>query len=194
MRFENVNARTLSFSLAFLISACAANLACAQAAEPTIRTFGFWVHNAQEVPDFTSESSHSVITFPFNRGGEQQTLQQWIGGQLTDFPSDEHDFDSSSHWVSRPAHHATSQKEADHGIYFWLKTEEAPEPPPVGAHTLTGTDGLIIDAKVLYISECKGGDAPAHCYYGDASAGNHWLGTNPNRGNAFVVVTAIFSK
>ena len=161
----------------------------AQKPEPVIRTFGFLVSNGEDIPDFTSEASKAVTALPLVVDGGST----WFP-PLTDYPSPDHDFEGSE-WVSHPAHHAGAGGQQRSGVFFWLLTETTPEPPQVGAHTFTGPDGLILESQVLYLKPCTGADEGHRCHYGDANAGKYVLsGTYNGNANAFVVVTALFSR
>jgi hypothetical protein len=142
---------------------------------PCIRTFAYWVTGAMgEVPDFLSQDSKVVIALPSARNdvGIGQTIR-FVDGAVFQF---------------HPAHHVQKKGgETAAGFLLWLDTPDCPQPPPPGAHTFTGPDGLILSQDVVRINKCSNGS----CSNDTDLDGLYHI---DEFGEAFVVVTALFSK
>jgi hypothetical protein len=147
---------------------------------PTLRTFGFYATGQQQGPDFTSDDSRLVTVMPDALGG---------AGYVIEFSSvDENPtWLRGTRWETHPAHHASQGGETISGVYFWMLDPDTAATPPVGAHTFTGPDGLILEQFSFRIALHNGdGD------YGD---GNKWhVVTGNGQGTPFVVVMAVFSR
>lgn len=133
-------------------------------------------------PDFTSDDSKVVTALP-------DAASPAAGETLHFSTTEDHpEWLRGTHWISAPAHHATKPDNDFAGVFFWLSTDECPVPPPIGAHTLTGPDGLILEQQSYRIARCNG-----DCNYGDGDDISRVV-TGEGLGTAFVVVTALFSK
>jgi hypothetical protein len=153
----------------------------AAAQQSVVRTFGFYATGGQVGPDFTSEESKVVTALP--------DLASSNTGELLRFSSCDcnPEWLRGTTWVLVPAHHATKHNDAPGGAFFWLVDDDTPELPPVGANTVTGPDGMIIDQISYRIARCAG-----DCDWEDD---DEWrVVTEEGLGAAFVVVTAWFSR
>lgn len=155
-----------------------------QAQGPTIRTFGYYATGSTVGPDFTSDNSKVVTALPNLASPDTgQTIEfadsdvnpEWLRGSL---------------WVVVPAHHAVKANNAPAGVFLWRVDELTPDLPPVGANTVTGPNGMIIDQTSVRIRPCEGG---TDCGFGVGS--DKWRVTAAaGDGAAFVIVTAVFSR
>lgn len=84
-------------------------------------------------------------------------------------------------WHYQQASHLTLGHESLSGTFLWLATDEAPEPPPSGAMTMTGP-GTVQDVFFIRLCDC-----------GPLNAGKYVVDEfTPD--DIFVVVTATFSR
>jgi hypothetical protein len=148
------------------------------AAEPkgVLRTF--IVLELTEGVDFLHEDPVMVKA---KKGPSAPVLLEFVDEndpELSDF-----DFDETL-WVAGPAMYITKgQGLTQLGPFFWLLTEETPEPPPVGSLTLTGPEALLVQETVTY-EVCSG----------DPDCDGKYALTNAPTGTKLTVVTAIFSR
>ena len=156
--------------------------AVAEKPDPVIRTFGYYATGAFEGPDFLADDSVGITVLP--------DLFLPSSGQTIEFSATDNNPEwlRGTVWAVHPAHHATKGGDELNGVFLWLLDEETPTAPPIGAHTLTGPDGLIDDQVPLRIAPCSGTD----CEFGEGS--DRWVVQQTNVGVPFVVVTAVFSR
>lgn len=182
-----LNRKTL---LTVVAVACAISLggpiAVAQSPEPTLRIFAYVPLGTSPIPDWEGDGSRALTILPdaVDRG-IQHTIIFAEGAKLPDgtpFPY------AGTKWNSHPVHHATKDGK-DQGIYFWLESEDTPDPPPAGAYTFTGPDGLLVVEGSVWIVQC--GDTGADCPPGTPST--HYT-TSLSSGERFVIGHALFSK
>ncbi len=145
---------------------------------PVIRTFAFFRAGTTVPPSFLSDDSTVVTVLPATQGQTGTFLFSVLPHKYAD-----------TVWNKNPAHHSVKNGVALEGVYFWLETLEAPTPPPIGAHTFTGTDSpFVVSEQLFHIAVC----ANSVCDRGEDSSKYYF--TTPVTGTPFVVVTAIFSK
>lgn len=171
----------------FCLSSMVVGDATADEPLPTVRTFGYLPINTSPVPDWEAEGSIALTILPDAVARAPQfTIWFTDDAKLPNggpFPY------AGTKWRSHPVHHAKAGGGEDNGIYLWLESEDTPDAPPVGAHTFTGPDGLLVVEGVVHIQPCSetgAGCAPT---------------ADPNRSNVvntggerFVIGQALFSR
>ena len=160
-------------------------IASAEKPEPVIRTFGFLVYPGDPVPDFLSEDSITVTVLPKLTDPAEETFPIVIKEE-DEYGDPEFIF---TIWDRHPAHYASSDGVKYQGVFLWLDT---PDPPPVGSHTFTGPDSLILSEPLTVgLTLCRSG---LGCPPG--THGNHWTFVPVGFQNAptLVIVEAVFSK
>jgi len=165
----------------------------AEEPEPVWRTFAVLVSGVGDVeselvPDFWDSDSKAVTVLP-----DAENVGGTFYFKAASGVPDGHPLANDTVWYSQPAHH-TAQGPTPSFPFLWLITPATPEPPPVGAHTFTGTDSPFIDAQARYLAKpCEAADViNGECTPSDVSNGYWHFSTHD--GEVFVIVTALFSK
>lgn len=193
--------------LGALLSGSLATNAQSHAQEgPRIRTFACFIRGTGEndqrtVPDFLSESSKVVTALPAATGSiALGGTIQFVDTQSENFSWDDYQQPSyldGAVFRVHPAHHAVKGggKQEEGTFWLWKETVDCPQPPPAGAHTLTGPDGLILSQDVFLLSYCEAGSC-----YGDTTLDGQWIvkkteqSPGPPASDRIVFVTALFSR
>ena len=162
------------------VAACLINTARAEDGESPFvcRTFGFFVEGSDLAPDyFIGEDSIAIVTPPEDGPSSDFCFAPCVdvNGEL-----------AGTIWISRSTRHVTKGKKLEVGTFVWLLTEDTPEPPPVGAMTLTG-DGspLVLSQTVVNVRQ------PGFVFCPGMQPGDLVVSTS---GTPFVVVTALFNR
>jgi len=112
------------------------------------RTFAFFAIGSDLGPDyFFSDDSLAVVVVAQSSGDA-------ASDDLHFAPCPEHAGAlADTTWVIRTAIHSTKGNHWEVGHYYWLLTEETPEPPPEGVMTLTGSGSpLILSQELIYVN------------------------------------------
>lgn len=114
----------------------------ARADEPqyVLRIFAF-VTLEEELPDFQGDDSLALVVMNDANPG-QWTLP------LLRFS------DVETTWISHKARHVTIGGKQIQGDFLWLVEGDLTTPPPVGAISLTGPDGMVESVFEARISQC----------------------------------------
>lgn len=143
------------------------------------RTFGVLVNPGFTPPDFLAKDSNAVVVIPDTSKGPdpiQFTSCQDCAGDL-----------AGTFWLPQTTFHAVRGGDAEegHNFYWWVDPDDPQtfDPPPVGAHTMTG-DGspFIISQTTVRIETCG-------TVCGPGEDGSYRLSPF---GSHFVIVTAWF--
>lgn len=166
--------------------------ACADPPEPVLRTFGVFV-NDPDLLDFESEDSVAVTVLPQATHRSNLFHIRFLSsgtGDYANYPPPYNEVDDErldgTTWFLYPAMHTVKGANGGDHLIFWLDEVDDPplqfDPPPIGSHTFTGPDGLIVSQIKRYV--------------GYSSSGDWWVLPPPSGlpGTYFVVVTAWFSQ
>ncbi|HUE69931.1 MAG TPA: hypothetical protein VMP01_03495 [Pirellulaceae bacterium] len=158
---------------------------------PVIRTFLYIAgSNPENVPNFLADDSILVLV---EKNDSAAGSLRFIDSSEVPCHPGQPDFLEGSLWSSAEARHLTTGPEQDLGPFFWLVTEETPNPPPKNAFTLTGPDGLVLYQEVFAINKCLNGS----CCNNTDLDGLFYVageGAPSTSGDYVVVVTALFSN
>jgi hypothetical protein len=167
---------------------------------PVVRTFGVFVGGVSDpdaAPDFLSDDSTAVIVMPDTLLQTNRATITFTSTELsptTGLPMTLDERMVGTTWVQYPANHTIKGPKGVDRPFLWLHDDGSSDPPPLGAqpdappigsHTFTGPDGLVIDQQVYRITPCTIADCG-----GDST--NRWRVAQS--GDIFVVVTALFSQ
>jgi len=168
-----------------VVLAAGAQPVMAEPPEPMVRTFGFMAGSSPDaVPDFLSDDSRIVRVTREEAAGDLEFIDSAL---WPDHPG-QPEFMEGSRWLRQDAQHIETGGPREGGAFFWLLTDDTPEPPPAGAVTLTGPDGWIIWSDVYLINICENGGCND-----DPELDGKWF-IDGTAGDYFVVVTAVFTK
>ena len=157
----------------------ATNIARAEEACGVVRTFGF-LTDPETAVSFLSPNSQLVVVAP---PGEPDYLSFAPDAGA----SQESELLDGTTWVFQDAIHVFKGGRASEGAFLWLIDEDTPEPPPIGAFTMTGEGSVSIVSEVIFQIKFCGTD----CGFGN----NTKYYVSPfGGGDVFVVVTAIFDR
>lgn len=193
-RIERVAVATSAVLIAILSGA-----AFADPPEPVVRTFGVYIAGNSDpdaIPDFLSEDSTAVIVMPDTLLQANLATITFTSTQFnptTGLPNTPDERLVGTTWVQYPANHTVKGPNGVDRPFVWLHDDGSsdppmgaqPDPPPIGSHTFTGPEGLVIDQQVFQIAPCT-----VACCGSDST--NRWRVAQP--GDFFVVVTAWFSQ
>jgi hypothetical protein len=143
-----------------------------------LRTFGYMPINESPLPDWLGDGSVGMTILP-------DAVSPGIEYTITFCNACPGPFAGTT-WRFHPVRHTTVGGQIDNGIYFWLVTEETPDPPPAGTHTLTGPEGLLSVDGDFRIAPCSEWD----CLPTDWEVVN----TGSSASKRFVIGHAWFSR
>ncbi len=133
------------FAALLTIASFMEKTACADEPQYVLRTFAFVTLEGELLPDFQGDDSLAiVVTNDANPGQWTLSLLGYSDVETT--------------WLSHKARHVTIGGKEIQGDFLWLVDDDLPTPPPVGAISLTGPDGMIDSVFIARISQCSSYD------------------------------------
>ncbi len=152
----------LTFALLLSISTGVTDAAEGQGVR---RTFAVWGYGIEGL-DFSDEDS---VLVQVEKSDDAPNIVEGYGN-----------VELEGTWISGPAMYITrSEGRTRIGSFYWLTDDDAPEPPPTGAVTLTGPGSGLTQKSVGYVYQSGGCSYP----YG-----------NELEHKYMIVVTAWFSR